>query len=103
MDSMFKNNIVTVTKTSIDLDNNQYIQKPTQDTIWIPNLCEIGTWQTGKEETGYYDFVNNSNWSDSSVYVQRFNLLNASSKKYVIDYLNNDRTFTYNLARNNVL
>ncbi|MBR2247473.1 MAG: hypothetical protein IJ880_10655 [Bacilli bacterium] len=102
MDSMFKNNIVTVTKTSIDLDNNQYIPKPTQDTIWIPNLCEIGTWQTGTEETGYYDFLNSSTWSDSSVYVQRFNLLNASSKKYVIDYLNNDRTFPYRLARNHM-
>ncbi len=102
MDSMFKNNIVTVTKTSIDLDNNQYIPKPTQDTIWIPNLCEIGTWQTGKDETGYYDFLNSSTWSDSSVYVQRFNLLNASSKKYIIDYLNNDRTFPYSLARNHM-
>ena len=89
MDSMFKNNIVQVAKTSLYRD----MPMPTTDLIWVPNTSEIGTWQTKLDPSQtYYDFANGITWENSD-YVRICNLLDASSVKYVRDNLNNDRNF----------
>lgn len=87
MSDIFKNSITSVQKYSL---NEAGVAIPTQDRIWVPNTSEIGTYQTRNDNDQEYDFAGGS-WSGT--YVNYLNTLDAVSKKYVRDYLNNDRNF----------
>lgn len=87
MSDIFKNSITSVQKYSL---NEAGVAIPTQDRIWVPGTSEIGTYQTRNDNDQEYDFAGGS-WSGT--YVNYINTLDAVSKKYVRDYLNNDRNF----------
>lgn len=91
MADIFKNNIVPVTKYSIDMTG---IAVPTEDRIWIPGFSEIGTYQTKDPNDSRYDFTASENWS--GVYVDCISILDSVSMKYVRDFLNNDRDWFIN-------
>lgn len=97
MSSIFKNNIVPVTKYSIISDGTM---QPSQDSIWIPGTSEIGTYQTTPPESPNYDFTNSESWSGN--YVNNIGRLDDISTKYVRDYLNNDRNFVYQFVHNHL-
>lgn len=96
MADIFKNTIIPVTKYSSNVSN---VLVPTQDTLWIPNSIEIGTYQTGLSEWGQYDFGNGSNWEGA--YPETiYPLESESCINYVIDFFNNDRNYPMTFANN---
>lgn len=96
MSSIFKNNIVPVTKYSIISDGTM---RPSQDSIWLPGTSEIGTYQTTPTENPNYDFASGgTSWTGD--YVNNIGRLDSISTKYVRDYLNNDRNFVYKFLHN---
>lgn len=97
MVDIFKNSIVPVTKYSVYLDQAPH---PTQDKVWIPNFSEISSWQTGLDEAGIYDFANTTSegsfvptGGDGKMWYEAVTRADASSMKYVREYLNNDRNW----------
>ncbi len=92
-DQIFKNAIVPVMKYSLDKNG---IAVPTEDRIWIPGTSEIGTYQTAPDGSDRYDFTSSFEWVITVPYVNNINILDSSSKKYVRDYLNNDRNYPAN-------
>lgn len=88
MADIFKNAIVPVIKYSIDRNG---IAVPTEDRVWAPGISEIGTYKTRPGENYNWDFTND--WSDTSSYMKLLEKTDSISKKYVRDYLNNDRNF----------
>ncbi len=97
MSSIFKNNIVPVTKYSIIQDGTM---RPSQDSVWIPGTSEIGTYQTTPTENPNYDFVGSTSWEGN--YVNNIGRLDSISTKYIRDYLNNDRNFVYKFLHNHL-
>lgn len=91
----FKATIKPVTKYTLDTHN---MIIPTEDKIWIAGIKEVGTYKTGYDETGYYDYINQNTWSDSNTYWTNVQKL-ASSMGYVMDYGNNDRNLALNFIK----
>ena len=92
---IFKDTIIPVTKYSL---NKQGVAIPTEDKIWLPGTSEVGTYQTKPNDSANYDFVNSLSWSGT--YVDYLNILDSVSKKYVRDYLNNDRNYPIAFTNN---
>ena len=97
MADIFKNAIIPVTKYSSNVSN---VLVPTQDTLWIPNSIEIGTYQTGLSESGAYDFANNGSRWEGAYPETIYPLESETCIKYVIDFFDNDRNYPMTFANN---